>query len=708
MGGFDQVVLQAGSDLMALEHFDLKLWAALSCPTTGLEFDQKTLDFIDTDSDGRIRAVEVIAAVKWAGTVLKNPDDLLKEETELPLSAIDEATEVGRRLLASARQILVSLGKQEASSITAEEISDAAKAFFDTKFNGDGVITTESADGAATGTVIEDIIRCMGSVEDRSGKPGIDQDLLDRFFVEAEEYSQWWVRAESDLENILPLGEATLSAAASLEAVRDKVEDYFTRSQIAAYDRAAVPVLNPIYSEYEDLAQKMLSWKAEEIASFPLARIEANRPLPLVEKVNPAWADAIADFRTRVVEPILGDKVTLDMEEWKKLTGVFVGYQLWQQEKVGRAVEGLGLDRVRQILDGVYRITITTLIKKDRALEAEADEIISVERLARYYRHLYTLLRNFVSFDDFYKSGSKAIFQVGTLYLDGRSCDLCIAVEDIAKHSSLASLARTYVAYCACSRNGGSEKMQIAAAFTDGDADNLTVGRNGVFYDRKGRDWDATIVSIIENPISIRQAFWAPYRRFARMISEQIEKVAASREKQVESKALTGVTDIAQKAKDAKGVGRQSFDIAKFAGVFAAFGLAIGAIGTAIASVVTGFLELKLWKMPLALAGLLLVVSGPSMIIAYLKLRMRNFAPMLDANGWAINARALINIPFGNTLTGVAKLPKSSRRSTQQDPFAEKRRPLKILIGVLIFIALMFLWEEGHLKMLWDFIVYGF
>ena len=52
--------------------------------------------------------------------------------------------------------------------------------------------------------------------------------------------------------------------------------------------------------------------------------------------------------------------------------------------------------------------------------------------------------------------------------------------------------------------------MQIVAAFTAGDSDNLMVGRNGIFYDREGRDWDATITKIVDNPISIRQAFWSP------------------------------------------------------------------------------------------------------------------------------------------------------------------------------------------------------
>ena len=86
--------------------------------------------------------------------------------------------------------------------------------------------------------------------------------------------------------------------------------------------------------------------------------------------------------------------------------------------------------------------------------------------------------------------------------------------------------------------NGDAEKMNIAAALTDGDAGNLMVGRNGVFYDRKGNDWDATIVKMIEHPISIREAFWSPYRQIAKMIHEQIEKVAGAHDKQAEGYGL--------------------------------------------------------------------------------------------------------------------------------------------------------------------------
>ena len=105
-GGFDQVRLDSGADLAALDQLDQKLWVALACPTTGLEFDPKTLALIDTEKDGRIRAPELIAATKWACQSLKIPDDLLKGSASLPLNAINDSTPEGKQLLSSARQIL--------------------------------------------------------------------------------------------------------------------------------------------------------------------------------------------------------------------------------------------------------------------------------------------------------------------------------------------------------------------------------------------------------------------------------------------------------------------------------------------------------------------------------------------------------------------------------------------------------------------------
>ena len=700
-GGFDQVRLDTGADIVALDQLDQKLWAALSCPVRGLEFDTKTLQLIDTDEDGRIRVPEIIAAAKWAGALLKNPDDLTKGAEALPLSAIDDSHPEGVQLLASARQILLNLGKADNAEITLEDTADTAKIFAQTRFNGDGVIPPDAAEDGAVRAVIEEVMGCVGAETDRCGAGGLSQPLADQFFAEAQAYSDWWTRAEGEAATVLPLGEATHAAVEALRAVQAKVEDYFTRCRLAAFDpRAAVP-LNPADTVYGALAPQALSAAVEEVAALPLALIEAGKPLPLTGGLNPAWAGAMARLKAEVLQPLLGERTSLTADEWSALRAKLAPYEAWAASKAGGGVETLGLARVREILAGSAREAIAGLIAKDKALEPEANAIASVDRLVRYHRDLYALLNNFVALRDFYTRKAKATFQAGTLYLDGRSCELCVRVGDPAKHGALATLSRTYLAYCDCTRRGSTEKMTIAAAFTGGDSDNLMVGRNGVFYDRKGQDWDATIVKIIDNPISIRQAFWSPYKKLVRLIADQAEKLAAARSKGVEDRAAAGVADAGKAVDAGKAPGAAPFDVAKFAGIFAAIGLAVGAIGTAIAALVTGFLKLAWWQMPLAIIGLMLVVSGPAVILAWLKLRQRNLGPILDANGWAVNIRAKLNVPFGGALTAVAKLPPGSERS-DSDPFAEKKRPWALyLIIVVILVAAVLLWMEGLIPWSW-------
>ena len=131
-------------------------------------------------------------------------------------------------------------------------------------------------------------------------------------------------------------------------------------------------------------------------------------------------------------------------------------------------------------------------------------------------------------------------------------------------------------------------------------------------------------------------------------------------------------------------------------GLVAALGVALGAIGTFLASVFTKFIELPGWQVPLVIAGILLLISGPSVLIAYLKLRKRNLGPMLDANGWAINARARINVPFGGSLTGVAALPPGAHRD-MVDPFAEDNSRRNFWIVFVIIVLLGGLWYFGKL-----------
>lgn len=697
-GGFDQVQLDSGADLLALKELDQKLWVALGCPTRGLEFDSRTLDLIDSDADGHVRANEVLAAIEWAGRLLKNADLLVRGAESLALADIDDSSDEGKQVLASARHILKSLGKPDAASISLADMADIEKFVAGLEFNGDGVICAGRIRDAVLRATVDDIVKCAGSIADLSGEAGINQEIADRFFAEAAAYAAWQAKGEGDA-SILLLGEETPAAAEIFLAVKDKISDYFTRCQLAAYDARAAAPLSRSAEDYQRLAAQNLSAQSQEVAGFPLAIIEANKPLPLSSGINPAWQARLDALRDQVVTPLLGNKENLSAQEWGALCARFAAFEAWQAEKPAGSVEQLGIVRLREILGGGRQAALDSLMAQDRAVEIEVKAIRLVEKLLRYNRDLFSLVNNFVSFRNFYTGKDKAIFQVGTLYLDGRSCELCVKVEDAAKHAALAGMGGFCLAYCDCVRSGGVEKMTIAAAFTAGDSDYLMVGRNGIFYDRKGQDWDASIVRIIDHPISIRQAFWSPYKKLSRVIGEQLQKLAASKATSVDGQLVKAAVEGGKAVAEAPPAPKPPFDVGKFAGIFAAIGLAIGAIGGILASIVSGVLGLKFWQIPLALIGMMLLVSGPSMVLAWFKLKRRNLAPILDANGWAINARARINIPFGTSLTGMAELPEGANRSLF-DPFAEKLvlwpYYLVIVLGICALIGLWYVGFFGH------------
>lgn len=352
--------------------------------------------------------------------------------------------------------------------------------------------------------------------------------------------------------------------------------------------------------------------------------------------------------------------------------------------------------------------------KNAGALASAQAKYRPLEKLLLLHRDFVTLLRNFVSFQDFYakralgRLGDQerpwAIFQAGTLVIDQRACHLCLKVSDMGKHNAQAPDSGMFLIYCNCKHHASGQTMTIVAAMTVGEIRNLKVGKNALFYDRQGRDWEAEVVKIIDNPISIGQAFWSPYRKLGNWVSELITKSAAEKEK----KSFADMTAKLQTAPTAAPAAQPApFDIAKFAGIFAAIGMAIGALGTFLTGLLNEVDKLAAtgwWAIPTLIICILLAISGPSMVLAWMKLRRRNLAPLLNANGWAVNADAIVNVLFGNTLTEQAQYPLMKL----QDPHAKIKKLTKggkwaiaiasIVVG--IGIAVLVMWWLG-IRLVW-------
>ncbi len=673
VGGTVRVNIQSGEDIRHLGELDRKLWTVLSCPTSGLEFDETTLKLIDVDKDGKIRVDEVIKTAQWLTRILKNADDLLKENDSLPLDGFNTEDPDGARLQASARQILKNL-QLEKDSISLEDTADNVKIFAQTQFNGDGIITPASAPDEATAKLIETIAGIASAI-DRSGVPGITAEHVEAFYAACADFQAWMAAGTKD---VFPYGDKTADALAAVNAIKDKVADYFMRCKLIGFDAASAEAVDVSVAKIAAI-EGNLAAATDQIALQPLAKPAADGKLVL-KAVNPAWKGAI----DAVVSLVGIKKEALDEAEWAAILGTFAPYVAWMDAKKGAAVEALGLECVNAILKEDKKAALLELLEKDKAEEANALSIEEVDKVLRLNKHFYRFLNNYVVLADFYDPERKAIFQAGRLYIDQRSTDLCVKVAGPAPEIS--SLSGMYILYCACTSEKLGKSFNIAAVLTDGDVDGLREGKNAVFYDRDGNDYTAKVVAIVDNPISIRQAFWTPYRKLARMINDRIDKKAAEKNE----KSMSGLTTAADTATEGKAPA-VPFDIGKFAGIFAAIGMAVGLVGAALAGVVSALKGITFWQILLILGVLMLLISGPSMFIAWRKIRRRDLGPVLNANGWAINAAALVRAKFGKTLTSLAQFPKL----TAVDPEARKKANVRKFWGWfcgLVVVACVALW----------------
>ena len=614
VGGVTRVNIENGQDIAHLSELDQKLWTVLSCPVKGLEFDERTLALLDTDHDGKLRVHEVVAASQWLCKVLADMDYLVEGRDSITFGAIRHDTDEGKQVVEAAKMIL---GKLD---VNKDEISLAdVKAYMD---------------------VYEE--KCKA--EYSAG--------------ETEPYEP-------------PYGEGSDAAEAAVNAVRQKIADWFMRCKLVQFDEDAAGALDVQVEKIAAISAGNLNDSVGEISAYPLARPRKEGLLPLAEGLNPAWQAPMAAVVAAV--PELQGKDSVSEEEWNAVVAKVDAYTAWKAAGETAMNEAIAAK-----------------------LGEHAAAIEPVERLLRYCRDYFRLLHNYVVFKDFYRRDDKflAVFQAGKLYIDQRCCDLCVKVTDMPRSTGTAGKSGIYLLYCHCVAKNGGAQMDIVAALTDGEIGGLHEGKNAIFYDRAGNDWDATITKIVDNPISVRQAFWSPYRKFGNWVTDKITKSASEKESkqfdEMTTKADSASTNLTAKPEDAAAEKKPAapFDIAKFAGIFAAIGLAFGAIGAAL-GMLGGFIVAKWYNVIILVAAVVLLISGPSMLLAWLKLRKRNLGPVLNANGWAINSDVKINTTFGKTLTSMAKYPKV----VAKDPFADKKMPwwqkCLIWLGVLAVLFLL-------------------
>jgi hypothetical protein len=192
---------------------------------------------------------------------------------------------------------------------------------------------------------------------------------------------------------------------------------------------------------------------------------------------------------------------------------------------------------------------------------------------------------------------------------------------------------------------------------TAGTIGNLCAGKRGIFYDTRGRHYDARVIQIIENPISFQEALLSPFVRLGRFVSGKIEAISGSAEKELEqqlgtvtSKVQTGVQEAVRHAPEAAEAAQATPAPAPPATASASrrdlllgASVSIAALSSAFAFITKSLQGVSALTILLALGIGVLIVLLPTAIVAGVKLHRRDLSAILEGCGWAINARMRLN-----------------------------------------------------------------
>jgi len=425
-----------------------------------------------------------------------------------------------------------------------------------------------------------------------------------------------------------------------------KVDQFFAQCALVKFDKRAAAQMQLREKELEEIDFTDTVKMMDRLKNSPLTSPNSEGLLNFEGEINPLYADSLFELKDKVLNRALGNSVErFNENEWRKVKNIFRSYRTWLENKQGSKVEKLGQDRLRSYLGGSYREQVSELIKKDLVVANDLNQIQNLEKLILYQRWLMVLANNFVSFADLYNPNVRALFEMGTLVINERQIIFTMSVRDRQAHKKVSQRSSMYLLYVEVTgRRDKDIKFEIVAPVTSGNAEGLCVGKRGIFFTVDGREWDAEVVDIVVNPISVWESVKAPFQKFAAFVRKQTEKMTKSSEEKLVSTASSA---------SASGTARD---------LMLGGGLAIAALGSSFAYITKALSEVKPIQVLIALLGLAMIVLLPGIFAGFVKIRKRDMSGLLEAAGWAVNVHMRINSTMGRLFTHTPDLPKDAHK----------------------------------------------
>jgi hypothetical protein len=266
------------------------------------------------------------------------------------------------------------------------------------------------------------------------------------------------------------------------------------------------------------------------------------------------------------------------------------------------------------------------------------------------------LANSFISFPDLYDPQKRALFEMGTLIMDGRHFTLAVRVLNRAQHVQFSEASNMFVLYAEVSNKEGEPLYEVAIPVTSGNRGNLQVNKWGVFHDIHGRELYARVVQIVENPISLAEAISAPFRRLGQNITKRFGEKAAEAEAHFQTAGTQTLTSLPPAGQGEPRPATRT-EMRLPGGVLAGGGIAVAALGGSLAYIIRTLMELSLLQLLGGVAGLALAVLMPVTLVACIKLARRDLSAILEGSGWGLNFRMRLTMRQALTFTYAPAYP---------------------------------------------------
>lgn len=702
VGGGLQLRLSSAGDLANVLTLDEALWAMTAVDFDSLRFDRRFLEFVDCDHDGQIRSDEVKKSVKFVLDYFRDLSGVVAGKAELSPDAIDPDAPGAAEAIDCARLILKNLNRDPDAGVTIREIQDARSITSFTQRNGDGVISCENGLSPELVRLINAIIASGRKSIDRSGCDGVNLENTESFQAALIRRAGLLEAAEKD-PSIMVYGEKTAEAYELFQECDPLISTYFLNSEAGIF--LAADPLRPVKKEMS--ADLMISDNVRTVLeTAAVAMPGSDGILDFNAPLNPLYAEKLQRLADScALSGFMTDK-KLKKSDYQKARSAFASYAVWRSEITqSDGLEKFSPAEIRELLGAPFG-ELKELIASDLSFAPVISAGETLLKMAYFQQYMMEFLNNFISLTDLFNPDRVSRLQMGKLVMDGRHFTLTVRVKNLAEHKRIIKSSNICVIYVEIMRAGADSKINkelLAVAVTGGTMRSLFVGKHGVFFDSDGVIYDAVIKDIVEQPVSIGEAFKAPFFQFADFLSKQTEKIFNSRNAEMQKSLSTEINKAAPPAAKTAPPAPTAPAAPATPGNGVAMllmggGIGLAALGSSIAFIAKSLQNVSFTVVLAVLAGIVVIFGGPSVINALIKIFRRNLSRFLESCGCAVNRPMRMSRKMGSIFTFTPSRPKGEIILTDLvDEFAPSGCGRKIwrrivLIAVIILLLASAAW----------------